>query len=381
MSMLTADKLSVSVEPLEHRNKQCIAIRFAKDDALNKIVKEIPGVCFSITNHCWYLVESEGAFDLIFKILNKHKVWVDYSNLKVRKLKAALAQPQAPSTPIAANKRQCPQEYIDLLVRKRYSDSTVKNYVGIFTAFINYFPNIELDQVKEEHIKDYMRYLVVKKNVSSSTQNQAINAIKFYYEQVKLGDTKRYALERPLKEFKLPNVLSEEEVSSILLASENLKHKSMLYLIYASGLRRSELINLLISDINSDRKIILIRGAKGKKDRVTLLSDKLLIMLRQYYTKYKPVKWLFEGSVAQPYSASSLQKVFHMALTRSGIKKDASLHSLRHSFATHLLERGTDIRYIQVLLGHSSSRTTEVYTHVTAKAFDKITSPLDFLNI
>lgn len=153
-----------------------------------------------------------------------------------------------------------------------------------------------------------MQYLLDAKKVSSSTQNQAINAIKFYYEKVEKRERKVYALERPLKETKLPKILSEEEVMAILQSVDNLKHKAMLWLIYATGLRRSELINLTVNDIDSKRMVINILGAKGKKDRITLLSEKILVLLRRYFLEYKPKVWLFEGVSGEPYSVSSLQK-------------------------------------------------------------------------
>lgn len=226
-----------------------------------------------------------------------------------------------------------------------------------------------------------MKYLLATKKVASSTQNQAINAIKFYYEKVRMGERKVYALERPLKETKLPKVLSEDEVIAILKALGNLKHKTMIWLIYAAGLRRSELVGLKIKDIDSKRMVINIKGAKGKKDRITMLSDRILNLLRKYFAEYRPKVWLFEGAPGQPYSASSLQKVFMAALRKSGVRKEATLHTLRHSFATHLLETGTDLRYIQALLGHNSSKTTEIYTHVTTRGMEKIKSPLDNLDL
>ncbi len=188
-------------------------------------------------------------------------------------------------------------------------------------------------------------------------------------------------LERPLKAQKLPTVLSEREVAAILKAIDNLKHRTMLQLIYAAGLRRSELVNLKTNDIDRQRKVINIRGAKGKKDRITLLSEKFIVLLEAYLREYAPKMWLFEGAGGEQYSASSLQKVFTAALQKSGVTKEATLHTLRHSFATHLLEKGTDLRYIQALLGHNSSKTTEIYTHVTTKGIDKITSPLDDLDL
>ena len=178
----------------------------------------------------------------------------------------------------------------------------------------------------------------------------------------------------------MPNVLSKNEVKSILEAPTNLKHRAMLSLIYACGLRRSELLNLSLSDVHSDRNLLFIRQSKGKKDRVVPISNKIIEMLREYYKAYKPKTWLFEGQIPNTkYSEMSLAKVLKQALKKAGNQKPVSLHWLRHSYATHLLESGTDLRYIQELLGHASSRTTEIYTHVSTKNLQQIRSPFDDL--
>jgi site-specific recombinase XerD len=217
--------------------------------------------------------------------------------------------------------------------------------------------------------------------MSYGYQNQIINAIKFYYEKV-LGRKKEYYnLPRAKRPQKLPTVFSEDEIITLLEQVDNIKHKSILFLIYSAGLRISEAVKMKIADIDSKRNLIHVKGAKGKKDRTTLLSKKLLEMLRDYYKIYKPKEYLFEGETGKQYSVSTIQKVFKIALEKSGVKKEATLHTLRHSFATHLLERGTDLRYIQELLGHNSSKTTEIYTHITKKGMDKIVSPLDNLDI
>ena len=188
-------------------------------------------------------------------------------------------------------------------------------------------------------------------------------------------------IERPRKENYLPEVLSEEEIASILKAITNLKHKAIIMVIYSGGLRISELINLKVKDIDSDRMQMRISQSKGKKDRYTLLSNKTLLILRNYFTEYKPKEWLFEGEGGGQYADSSIYSIFKKAITSANIKKKVSIHSLRHSFATHLLESGTDLRYIQSLLGHSSSKTTEIYTHITTKGFDQIKNSLDKLDI
>jgi len=281
-----------------------------------------------------------------------------------------------------SNDRRIPKEYLDKLVIKRYSENTQRTYKVAFLDFINYYKTKKLEEITEQDIKEYLMYLVEKRKVSSSFQNQVINAIKFYFEKV-LGWKKLpyVTIDRPFKEKMLPNVLSEEEVMRIINSVNNIKHKAILLTIYSAGLRISESTNLKIADIDSSRKAIIIKGGKGKKDRNSLLSEKLLLYLRKYFKLYKPKVWLFEGQNGEQYSESSIQQIFRRACNDAKIMKRATVHTLRHSFATHLLERGTDLRYIQVLLGHSSSKTTEIYTHITHKGMEQIKSPLDNLQI
>jgi site-specific recombinase XerD len=284
------------------------------------------------------------------------------------------------------NYRKCPEEFIAKLREMRYSERTLKTYGGMFEEFMNYYPLLDIKSIDEPKIIQFLRYLVTERKVSISYQNQSINAIKFYYEKVLGGQRKFYFIERPKKERVLPTVCSEEEISAILKATENLKHKAILMTIYSSGLRVGELTRLKIKDIDSDRMQIRVEQSKGKKDRYTLLSEKALHILRSYIKEYKPVFWLFEGQGSTagkpvPYSARSVQNILKEAAAKAKIKKNISVHTLRHSFATHLLENGTDLRYIQSLLGHDSPKTTQVYTHVTTKGFDQIKSPLDTLDI
>ncbi|MFM8833861.1 MAG: tyrosine-type recombinase/integrase [Cytophagales bacterium] len=278
------------------------------------------------------------------------------------------------------NYRNCPHAMLEKMESMRYAASTVEIYKQNFEEFINYHYAKKIDDITEPEIIAYTRYLVQERGISASAQNQAINAIKFYYEKVKGGARKFYQLERPLRETKLPTVLSVEEVQALLKGVKNVKHKAMLMLCYSAGLRLSELLNLRPSDIDSDRMQICIRAAKGKKDRYTLLSEKLLPLLRDYYKRYQPKEYLFEGEGGGTYSERSVQAITKEACKRANIIKHVTVHTLRHSFATHLLESGTDLRYIQNLLGHNSSKTTEVYTHVTSKALSGIKSPLDNLD-
>jgi site-specific recombinase XerD len=203
----------------------------------------------------------------------------------------------------------------------------------------------------------------------------SLSAIKFYYEKVL--NIKLLDLNRPRSAKLLPVVLSEDEIQLLFESIDNIKHKCILMTVYSGGLRLSEVVNLKIKDIDSHRKLIFIRGGKGNKDRYTLLSDFLLDWLRKYFILERPKNWLFEGHLGGQYSSQSIQQIMRDAVKNSGIRKHATVHTLRHSFATHLLENGVDLRYIQSLLGHNSIKTTQIYTHITTKGIKSITNPLD----
>jgi integrase/recombinase XerD len=275
--------------------------------------------------------------------------------------------------------KRCPETYFEKLELKKYSLSTARTYIGLFEVFLNHYKDVDPINLNENDIRAYLAKMVREKR-SNSHINQMINAIKFYYEIVLGMPNRFYDIERPIKEEKLPVVLSKNEISAMLKNLKNIKHKCMVSLLYSAGLRLSELLNLKITDIDSDRMLIRVRSAKGNKDRYTILSTTLLADLRTYYLEYKPQEYLFEGPHHNKYSDTSVRKIVGKAARYSGIRKNVGPHTLRHSFATHLLEDGTDLRYIQTLLGHKSSRTTEIYTHVATNIVRGIKSPLDTLN-
>lgn len=263
---------------------------------------------------------------------------------------------------------------------RRYSQNTIKTYSDALDVFFRFFQNKRIDCLTKEDIIQFNTEYILRKHLSTSYQNQVINAIKLFYRNRFNRTMEVDFIQRPRREKRLPNVLSKEEVKSILEAPTNLKHRAMLSLIYACGLRRSELLNLTLKDVLSDRNLLFIQQSKGKKDRVVPIGNKLIEMLRDYYKAYKPKTWLFEGQIPNSkYSEKSLENVLKQSLVKTKIKKKVSLHWLRHSYATHLLENGTDLRYIQELLGHSSSRTTEIYTHVSTQNLQQIRSPFDDL--
>ena len=267
----------------------------------------------------------------------------------------------------------------EMLRLKNYSYNTIKNYRVYFILFLGCFPAHKPSHITKNEILDFMVAFRNSKKWSATTQNQLINAIKFFYEHLLKRPKEMYDLPRAKKPDKLPAVFAESEVLSIIKACDNLKHKTILCVAYAGGLRVSEIVNLQIGDIDSKRMVILLRQAKGKKDRIVMLSERLLIMLRAYFKEYRPKTWLFEGQNGNEYSTRSVQLILQHAKEKAGIKKKGSIHALRHSFATHLLEGGTDLISIKQLLGHNSLRTTMQYTHVSKKHISKIQSPLDKL--
>ena len=272
------------------------------------------------------------------------------------------------------------EKFKQWLLSKRYSPSTIKTYSEALKSFLIFYREKPIAEISNEDVIVYNNDYILKNNLSASYQNQIVNAIKLFFQTIRNTKMMVDKIHRPKRSKLLPNVLSKEEIKLILNAHSNIKHKTMLSLIYSCGLRRSELLNLKPADIDSKRGIVIIRQSKGKKDRIAPLSPKILDMLREYYIGFKPKTWLFEGQNENTkYDERSLSNVLKQALTKSRINKPVSLHWLRHRYATHLLESGTDLRYIQELLGHSSSKTTEIYTHVSTKSIQQIKSPFDDL--
>lgn len=354
----------ITLELLDHRGQINVAVRGQLSGEISKIVRSHPGMTFSITHRCFYFKFERESLEQLKARLERFTKVVD------KIVKKAPPEESFKHIPL-------PEGYEELLVTMRYSTATRDTYISQLKKFLLYIYPLSLEDIDEGAIQSYLLHLVNERNVSISTQNQAINAIKFYYEQVKKGPRKEYYIERPRKEFKLPTVLSEEEVLAILERTKNVKHRCMLLVIYSAGLRISELLNLRRADLDFHRKQIHVRGAKGKKDRFTLLSEFACQVLQFYMQTHWTKHWLFEGWNEQRYSARSVNNIIKRSAAAAGIQKNVSAHTLRHSFATHLLENGYALRYIQMLLGHESSRTTERYTHMTTKGMAQIESPLD----
>lgn len=360
-----------------HNKKECIQLKFDYNKNINNIIRSFSYVKFSASFKAWYLPKNKTYLQNIIEALKDIAI-VDVSKLKT------LTQHQLPEIKInhyntisEYNKQQL-TIYIKTLILKGYSKSTINTYKNEFTIFLQTLKDVNADKLKNDRVEDYLFYCHDKLKLSENTIHSRMNALKFYYEQVLKKEKFFWEIPRPKKPIKLPKVISEEKILKGLSEINNLKHKVLLITAYSAGLRVSEVVNIKIADINSDRMQIFIEKAKGKKDRLVPLSKVALELLREYYKVYQPKKWLFEGQKkGMPYSCRSAQAVFNHYFEKVGMPKYITFHSLRHSYATHLLEGGTDIKYIQELLGHNDIRTTLRYTHVSKKSLQKVESPLD----
>ncbi|MBL7724803.1 MAG: tyrosine-type recombinase/integrase [Chitinophagaceae bacterium] len=265
---------------------------------------------------------------------------------------------------------------------KAYSSSTTKTYLNEMAQLLELLKDVPADQLTPAHLKRYLVHCFEKLNLKENTLHSRINAMKFYYEQVLRREKFFWEIPRPKKPLLLPKLLNEAELTKLFNALTNKKHKAMLFTAYSAGLRVSEIVNLKLADIDSGRMQIHIRNAKGKKDRYVGLSPVLLDILRSYIrrSKPRPGEYLFESEqTLTAYPSRTVQQIFSQAKQKAGIRKEVGIHSLRHSFATHLLEKGTDIKYIKDILGHFDIKTTERYLHVSKKQLVNIISPFDDL--
>ena len=406
----------VQLRSMFHKEAACIGIYSPLSFKLNYYFQKKAGAKWSQTNKCWYVPCDEKSYDLLVKSL-KGVATLDVEELKKYLLERQNNKPSKASATYPAAIKQKPREQSTLvkiyqplkhlppvkllnklsrenydalekfrqqLVLKSYSSSTIKTYTNEFMQFLQLLGNASVNEFTVQRLKDYLQYCFEKLKLSENTLHSRINALKFYYEQV-LGREKFFwEIPRPKKAQQLPKVLSENEIGRMFNAIHNIKHKAILFTAYSAGLRVSEVVHLKIKDVDSERMQIFIEKAKGKKDRYVGLSILLLDVLRAHLKASSPMprKFVFENpnKPGEAYSARSAQQIFQTAKERAMINKDVGIHSLRHSFATHLLEKGIDIRYIKDLLGHLNIHTTEIYLHVKKETLINIPNVLDELN-
>ena len=402
---------TVTIKPLEHKGTQVVGIYFEKDIKLNIVLQKTVAAKWSRSKKCWYMDCTKEACNKLNVVLKGSaildgKAMRDYfkqnsQNPVETHINAAdknalghskthrsaslqlqtIGKPAKKSVPpnrLCDANADALSKFNQTLVLKGYSLSTIRTYVGELSVFLQTLGNTTAESLALERIKDYLFYCHTTLKLSEHTIHSRMNAMKFYYEQV-LGREKFFwEIPRPKKPYILPKVISEEKIMQGLQSIKNIKHKALLFIAYSAGLRVSEVVKIKIADIDSDRMQIRIEAAKGKKDRMVTLAEATLLVLREYFVQYKPKNYLFEGQNGEEhYSPRSAQLVFNQQFAKIGLPKYFSFHSLRHSYATHLLENGTDIKYIQELLGHNNINTTLRYTHVSKKAIEKIESPLD----
>ena len=370
---------SITLYHLMINNTKMIGIKFDSDKVIHALIKSLSNPKWSDQYKMVYLPNTKQNLNDIFNVF-KGVIWINYNrflnNKPINKDNETLDISWFRKRKITPYYKYCPEEYLLKLELKRYSNNTVRIYVPFFEMFINFYNDRELNTLDESDIRAFLQHLIQRK-MSNSYINQVINAIKFYYEVVLGMPNRFYDIERPRKEYKLPKVVSKEEILSIINSTNNIKHRCVVELLYGSGLRKSELLNLKINDIDSKRMLVRVQNSKGNKDRLTLLSRNALNDLRIYFKEYRPKDYLFEGQKGGKYSGESVLRIVKLATEKARIPESVTPHVLRHSFATHLLESGVDLRQIQVLLGHSSTKTTEIYTHVATNTFKTIKNPLD----
>lgn len=344
--------------------REYVEVKFGDNDAIRLALSKEKDVLFADGNA--YLPLQGFVLSEFFERYVKIG-FIDYSAIR-----------QTESRVVEDKRPPLPGGYLEKLVQVRYSENTVRVYTAYFRDFMQYFDGRDLGEITPDDINGYLLYLIHEKGISSCQQNQRINAIKFYYEKV-LGQERRcYKVNRAKREKTLPDVLSKEEVKACLEeAATDLRFYCMLAVLYSAGLRISELMELKPGDINESRSLIRVRQGKGNKDRYTLLSKPLVAKLNEYKKLYKPREWLFEREPGEPFTESIVSKRLKAVAREAGITKRVYPHLIRHSFATHLIEQGTDLKIVKELMGHKNIKTTEMYVHIADTYKGKIKSPLD----
>lgn len=343
----------------QHREKAVIFIRFSYNATAIERVRRYTGAKWSRSEKAWYVIDND-HFRALF-------------GLEARDpgKKAVLGIPD--------QNRPALQRYIDTIRLKGYSPNTENTYRSEFAQLLLLLGDVHVDTLTPERVRSYMLYCTTELKLSEAQLHSRLNAIKFYFEKVLKREKFFVDIPRPKKHSTLPKHISPRDVKKLFDHITNIKHNTMLKMCYGMGLRVSELIGLKLSHIDSGNMQVLIERGKGKKDRYVNLPESILSQLREYFKEYRPRTYLFEGQYGGQYSTRSAQAVFKQAMKRAGINKETGIHGLRHSYATHLMQAGTDIGHIQKLLGHEDIRTTLIYAKVTDRDTKKVKSPLDTL--
>lgn len=363
--------MSWKITPITHKGELRLKVEFNHEPSLNKKIRAIDGALWSASLKAWHVADTPSNR----MQLNLFDPTATISEEDLEDRNAFMRSNEVPAHIVEALNL-----FDYYLQSRRYRYNTVKTYKDALLVFLKFLSPKRPEDINVQDFIVFNNEYIIKNNLSASYQNQVVNAVKLYFSTITKKSLEIDQIHRPRRSQKNPNVLSKEEVKKLLDVERNIKHKSMLSLAYACGLRCGEVLNLELRDVDSNRMLLYVKDAKGGKDRVVPISEKIVVMLRNYYLAYKPLRYLFEGvKKGSKYDERSFQLVLKKTLKTAKIDKPATLHWLRHSYATHLLDAGTDLRYIQELLGHKSSKTTEIYTHVSNRDLKNIISPFDTL--
>jgi site-specific recombinase XerD len=358
---------TIFLEQKSHKRELKLLLKFDFNDTLINLTKQLKDVRWSKTLHSWYLNFTQENIQLVSEIFK------DITKVNTDKL----PKKELFKRNLTAAEKILLNDFYLYLKGKRYSLSTLQTYTFFVADFVNFHTKKALEELTNRDVELFIEKVFIERNYSVSSQRQFVSALKLFivfYPQTKINDL---VLARPRRSRQLPSVLSQEEVLSIIQSTQNLKHRAIIALLYSCGLRISELINMKLDDFHIERKQLIVKNGKGRKDRYVSLADSFLPLLSNYYHSYKPKIYFVEGQNGGKYSAESVRQFLRKSCLNAKIKKNVTPHTLRHSYATHLLENGVDIRYIQSLLGHSKPETTMIYTHVKRKDLMDIQNPLD----
>ena len=363
----------ISIKREGLKNQDLIFISFKYNEDLISVIKETKRFRWNVSKRCWYLPFSNSNLDLIHQIfgaitiINIDQSIYQTSKQPVKKINRVISE----------ENKEIIRGYVSYLRGKRYSESTIKTYFTFIADFFDFVNLIPLEKISNRDVELFIEKVFIPRNYSISTHRQFISALKLFVVFYPVIRIDNLILHRPKKSRLLPTILSNEEIISILRCTKNLKHRAIIAMIYSAGLRISELLNLKLNHIDIQRRQIMVKDSKGRKDRNVILAQSCIPLILNYLDTYKPNLYFTEGKPSEKYSAESVRAFLKRSCKIAKITKSVTPHTLRHSYATHLLENGIDLRYIQELLGHSKPETTMIYTHVSKKDLLRIESPLD----
>eukprot|EP01093_Parvamoeba_rugata_P002083 TRINITY_DN12609_c0_g1_i1.p1 TRINITY_DN12609_c0_g1~~TRINITY_DN12609_c0_g1_i1.p1 ORF type:complete len:402 (-),score=48.42 TRINITY_DN12609_c0_g1_i1:84-1289(-) len=377
--------MKIILSKLHHNNDNQVAIGFEYNKETKAIVKAVEGVKWSQTHKTFYVLYSKNTIYTLFSYFRSHGYYVDYDEFRkpkentytpVKKIKPSHSMAEMFAS-LPLNFKELLKGYTGFFKGKRLSQSTVRTYGYFVLRFMDYYKPKAIESIQKKDIDHFFEIVLAGENFSISSHRQCVSALKYFISFCDLPELDAEDLNRPKKSKKLPVVLSKEEIIDLIQVTKNLKHRAIIGLLYSCGLRIGELLNLKINALDFDRNLLRVNQGKGRKDRSVVMSEVLKPLIFNYLNTYKPKVFVIEGRNGGPYSATSIRQFLKKSCGYAGIKKQVTPHVLRHSYATHLMENGVDLRHIQMLLGHAKPETTMIYTHVAHRDLMQISSPLD----